>query len=100
MSLTLNLISRPSVPPNILQVQLVLDIQTATRNLAQKQIKWFRDQPIFQWLDASLPPEQLLELTLEEINRNSHAGECLVNYYMLDPQNPLPMSESTLVFKC
>ena len=34
------------------QVQLVAEVQRASRNLCHRQLSWFRDEPLFAWVDA------------------------------------------------
>eukprot|EP01018_Ginkgo_biloba_P000811 Gb_23529 [translate_table: standard] len=37
------------------------DFQKASRNFAKRQYTWFRNEPLYQWLDASQPLEKLVE---------------------------------------
>ncbi|KAL6535948.1 tRNA dimethylallyltransferase 9 [Orobanche hederae] len=36
------------------------DFQKASRNFAKRQLTWFRNEPIYQWIDASKPLENVI----------------------------------------
>ncbi|XP_073029013.1 tRNA dimethylallyltransferase 9 [Primulina eburnea] len=36
------------------------EFQKASRNFAKRQLTWFRNEPIYQWIDASQPMENVL----------------------------------------
>lgn len=57
-----------------LQVQLVKDIQSASRQLCKRQINWFRDDPLFTWVDARQPLEAVVEEVALAIDQTEHAG--------------------------
>ena len=51
------------------------DIQAASRNLSQKQLKWFRDkEPLFCWLDAARPVADIVAAILNELKDEQHKG--------------------------
>ena len=56
------------------QVQLVHDIQRASRNLCHRQLSWFRDEPLFTWLDADREPEQVTADMLEQLRGTAPTG--------------------------
>ncbi|KVI02247.1 tRNA isopentenyltransferase [Cynara cardunculus var. scolymus] len=37
------------------------EFQKASRNFAKRQLTWFRNEPIYHWVDASRPLEEVLE---------------------------------------
>ncbi|XAR56484.1 tRNA dimethylallyltransferase [Bertholletia excelsa] len=39
---------------------LLSEFQKASRNFAKRQLTWFRNEPIYQWIDASKPLEKVL----------------------------------------
>ena len=57
-----------------LQVQLVKEIQSASRQLCKRQINWFRDDPLFTWVDARQPLEAVVEEVALAIDQTEHAG--------------------------
>ncbi|KAL8032034.1 hypothetical protein ABFS82_13G068100 [Erythranthe guttata] len=36
------------------------NFQKASRNFAKRQLTWFRNEPVYQWIDASKPMEQVV----------------------------------------
>jgi hypothetical protein len=56
------------------QVQMVWDIQKASRNLCHRQLSWFRDEPLFKWMDAAQEPEQVADAILAELSNDTHTG--------------------------
>ncbi|XP_077226807.1 isopentenyltransferase 9 [Tasmannia lanceolata] len=41
------------------------DFQKASRNFAKRQLTWFRNEHIYQWLDAAQPLEKVLDFILD-----------------------------------
>jgi tRNA dimethylallyltransferase len=56
------------------QVQLVYDIQRASRNLCHRQLSWFRDEPLFTWLDADREPEEITADILAQLRGTAPTG--------------------------
>lgn len=44
------------------------DFQKASRNFAKRQLTWFRNEPIYHWLDASKPLEKVLDFIYDAYN--------------------------------
>ncbi|EIE19274.1 isopentenyl transferase, partial [Coccomyxa subellipsoidea C-169] len=42
-------------------VQMVRDIQRASRNLCHRQLSWFRDEPLFRWVEAGREPADIVD---------------------------------------
>lgn len=57
------------------QVQMVKDIQQASRQLNKRQMTWFRDDPMYQWLDAKQPTEALVQQIVESVEQPKHVGK-------------------------
>lgn len=57
-------------------VQLVRDIQAASRKLCHRQMVWFRDDQLFKWVDATAGEDAVLRQILEEWERPQHEGGC------------------------
>ncbi|CAL8468281.1 g7821 [Coccomyxa elongata] len=55
-------------------VQLVRDIQKASRNLCHRQLSWFRDEPLFQWVDAAREPAIIVDDIVAELAKEVHTG--------------------------
>lgn len=56
------------------QVQMVKDIQQASRQLNKRQMTWFRDDPMYQWLDAKQPIDVLVQQIVESMEQSKHVG--------------------------
>lgn len=61
-------------PPQL--VQMVKDIQQASRQLNKRQMTWFRDDPMYQWLDAKQPIDVLVQQIVESMEQSKHVGNC------------------------
>lgn len=61
-------------PPQL--VQMVKDIQQASRQLNKRQMTWFRDDPMYQWLDAKQPIDALVQQIVESMEQSTHVGNC------------------------
>ena len=55
-------------------VQLLLDIATASRNLVKNQTTYFRDEPLFHWVEASDADDAFQEVW-GSVSSEIHAGE-------------------------
>ena len=56
---------------------MVHDIQRASRNLCHRQLSWFRDEPLFTWLDADRVPKQITADVLAQLRGSAPTGACL-----------------------
>ena len=56
------------------QVLMVRGIQSASRNLCHRQLSWFRDEPLFQWVDAAREPSAIVEDIVAALANDSHKG--------------------------
>lgn len=57
-------------------VKLVKDIQQASRQLNKRQMTWFRDDPMYLWLDAKQPVEKLVDQIASSLAEAKHIGSC------------------------
>ncbi|GAB4815722.1 hypothetical protein N2152v2_002768 [Parachlorella kessleri] len=57
-------------------IQLVRDIQTASRKLCHRQMVWFRDDPMFKWVDATAGDDQVIAEILDCWGQPAHQGGC------------------------
>lgn len=57
-------------------VELARTIQTASRQLCHKQLSWFRDDPLFKWIDASQGQKETVDQILELYKTPAHQGGC------------------------
>ncbi|CAI7853485.1 unnamed protein product [Closterium sp. NIES-53] len=55
-------------------VAFILEFQQASRRYAKRQITWFRSQPLFQWLPAHTPLDELVGMVLRDYD-TSTGGE-------------------------
>ena len=53
---------------------MVKDIQQASRQLNKRQMTWFRDDPMYQWLDAQQPVHTLVQQIVEAVEKSEHVG--------------------------
>lgn len=53
---------------------MVKDIQQASRQLNKRQMTWFRDDPMYQWLDAKQPIDVLVQQIMESVEQPEHVG--------------------------
>ena len=60
--------------PPLVQVSMLAAMQAKSRRLCQDQLAWFRDDPLFYWVDASQPAASLTESILQSINADFHQG--------------------------
>ena len=56
------------------QVQMVKDIQQASRQLGKRQMTWFRDDPMYLWLDAKQPVADLVDHITASLQKPEHIG--------------------------
>jgi hypothetical protein len=59
-------------------IQLVREVQAASRQFCQRQINWFNDDPHFVWVDATRGEEEVVEEIVRAWGEPTHAGECVV----------------------
>ena len=63
--------------PSVTQMAMIAAMQAKSRQLCQDQLAWFRDDPLFYWVDATRSPADLAQSILESINSDFHQGELL-----------------------
>ena len=54
---------------------MVAEIQGASRQLAKKQLAWFRGDALFQWLDAERPAGVIADEIAASVAEPQHQGE-------------------------
>ncbi|KAL4419077.1 hypothetical protein ABPG77_002218 [Micractinium sp. CCAP 211/92] len=57
-------------------IELVKQIQAASRKLCHRQMTWFRDEEMFRWIDATAGEEAVLAELLERWAAPQHEGGC------------------------
>lgn len=50
------------------------EFQTASRNFAKRQLTWFRNEPLYQWLNASQPLEKLVNFIVDTYHDSADAS--------------------------
>ncbi|EFJ29251.1 hypothetical protein SELMODRAFT_410898 [Selaginella moellendorffii] len=50
-------------------LKFLSSFQQASRNYARRQLTWFRNEPLFQWIDASQPLEKILDFLTDDYSR-------------------------------
>ncbi len=53
---------------------MVKDIQQASRQLNKRQMTWFRDDPMYLWLDAKQPVDKLVDQIASSLAEAKHTG--------------------------
>ena len=61
------------------QVQMVKDIQQASRRLNKRQMTWFRDDLMYLWLDAKKPVVELLDQIASSLAEPVHIGKFCID---------------------
>ncbi len=55
---------------------MVRNIQSASRKLCHRQLSWFRDEPLYRWLDAARPADDVATEIATMLEAETHdAGE-------------------------
>lgn len=62
---------------HVVQVQIVRDIQTASRKLCHRQLSWFRDERLFKWLEGDRPVGTIVDEILTDFHSPINAGATL-----------------------
>jgi hypothetical protein len=57
------------------QVEMVRQVQVASRNYCHRQLKWFRADSLYRWIDAARPEEEIIADILAEFSTPEHSGE-------------------------
>ncbi|KAL4434476.1 hypothetical protein ABPG75_000917 [Micractinium tetrahymenae] len=57
-------------------IELVKQVQAASRKLCHRQMTWFRDEEMFRWIDATAGEEAVLAEMLECWAAPQHEGGC------------------------
>eukprot|EP00884_Botryococcus_braunii_P023627 jgi/Botrbrau1/9949/Bobra.0012s0044.1 len=52
--------------------EVVSNIQAATRNLCHRQIKWFRNDPLYRWIDAARHPDEVASEIAAAVCQDTH----------------------------
>ena len=53
---------------------MVKDIQQASRQLCKRQMTWFRDDPMYMWLDAKQPVADSVQQIISTLQEPEHMG--------------------------
>lgn len=54
---------------------MVKDIQQASRQLNKRQMTWFRDDPMYHWLDGTQDVGALVEQVVSSLQQAQHVGK-------------------------
>ena len=57
------------------------DIQQASRRLNKRQMTWFRDDPMYLWLDAKKPVAELVEQIASSLAEPVHIGKGYIDQF-------------------
>ncbi|DBA85626.1 TPA: hypothetical protein ACH3X1_005203 [Trebouxia sp. C0004] len=69
--------SHPEEATSAQLVKMVKDVQQASRQLNKRQMTWFRDDPMYLWLDAKQPVDKLVgQITSSSLAEAKHIGSC------------------------
>ncbi|KAK9812443.1 hypothetical protein WJX73_000141 [Symbiochloris irregularis] len=55
-------------------LQMVADMQTASRQLSKRQLSWFRGDPMYQWVDAGRPLDDIVDEIIASVQLDQHRG--------------------------
>lgn len=69
-------------PTEKVLIQLVLDIQSATRQLIRHQTNWFKKDGNYKLVDVSNENVDVCQHIISEFNQLEHRGEFLVPHAM------------------
>ena len=61
-----------------MQLQLVAEMQAASRQLSKRQITWFRGDPMYQWIEAARPLPDVADDIIASVLSHRHPGACLL----------------------
>ncbi len=66
------------------QVELVIAVQTASRQYCHRQLTWARGLPLFSWVDADQGQEAVVEQILAELQSATHTGDqsCFTGFWL------------------
>lgn len=53
---------------------MVRDMQTASRQLSKRQMTWFRGDPLYQWVDAARPLDDIVDEITASVQLDQHPG--------------------------
>ena len=56
------------------QLQLAVEVQAASRQYANQQIKWARGVQLFRWLDATRPAEDIVADIQQHLHGELYTG--------------------------
>lgn len=56
------------------QLEVVKTVQSGSRQYAQRQIKWARGLPLFQWLDAQQPTAAITAQIVDSLQQPPFTG--------------------------
>ena len=59
---------------NPLQVQMVRDVQAASRKLCHRQLSWFRDERLFKWLEGDRPVGSIVDEIVADFSSPVNPG--------------------------
>ena len=57
-----------------MQVQMVRDIQAASRKLCHRQLSWFRDERLFKWLEGDRAVTSIVDEILADFHSPANPG--------------------------
>lgn len=58
-----------------MQLQMVADMQTRSRQLSKSQLSWFRGDPMYQWVDAGRALDDIVDEIIASVQMHQHPGQ-------------------------
>jgi len=80
-------------PDEAAVVELARSIQGASRKLCHRQLNWFRDDGLFQWVDAERGDDELVDELVRLWNEPAHSGGSGSEHGRLNPDQAKAMKQ-------
>ncbi|CAL5221867.1 g4129 [Coccomyxa viridis] len=77
-------------------VQMVRDIQTASRKLCHRQLSWFRDERLFKWLEGDRPLNTIVDEILADFHGPINADALCLKGTVGLPSSPVAFKKCKL----
>ena len=76
-----------------MQLQMVTEMQVASRQLSKRQLTWFRGEPMYQWVDAARPVDVVADDIFASVHAAVHPGEAFLTIGDQPCTLPSPLPE-------
>lgn len=71
-------------------MELTKTMQAKSRRLCQDQLAWFRDDPLFHWVDADQPVQVLIKEISGQLDNGANAGKHRTKHRLHAKQHQIP----------